>query len=144
MDTKILAQFSYNPDSGIISRRGRELHPKPNSSGYLRVGIGKKLYQYHRLAWLIATGEWPDGEIDHINRDKTDNRLNNLRVVGRSANALNIGPRKDSKSGLIGVNWHSGHSRWHGYFRGAYLGSFTTIFEAAAVRISAESSFISV
>lgn len=58
-------------------------------NGYKCVSYGGKTYKSHRVIWKIVTGEDPNGFVDHINRDKTDNRFENLRVVDKSVNALN-------------------------------------------------------
>jgi hypothetical protein len=57
--------------------------------GYETIGIKGKNYKSHRLAWMYVYGKWPEIEIDHINRIKTDNRICNLRDVTRSINNLN-------------------------------------------------------
>lgn len=63
------------------------------NTGYVAVGIifnGKtRLYMAHRVVWLIHHGQWPDGEIDHINRIRDDNRIENLRLASRSQNCQN-------------------------------------------------------
>jgi hypothetical protein len=76
-----------------------------HSRGYWVVTVDGRIYKAHRLAWLYAHGNWPDGEIDHINLVKTDNRLSNLRVVTRSENTSNRSrARVDNKLGLLGVS----------------------------------------
>lgn len=57
--------------------------------GYLFGAIGGKNVYAHRVIWALLNGEWPDGEVDHINRDKSDNRPSNLRVVTHRENRLN-------------------------------------------------------
>ncbi len=58
-------------------------------NGYLSLIVGGKEYSAGRLAWLLHYGIWPDGEIDHINGNRIDNRIFNLRIVTRSENAIN-------------------------------------------------------
>jgi hypothetical protein len=76
-------------------------------AGYLKTRMGGKQTSLARYIWLLHTGDWPQQEIDHINRDKLDNRVANLRDVGRSENLRNrtplckLGERKSNKkSGL--------------------------------------------
>lgn len=75
------------------------------AKGYIANRIDQKPYQIHRLAWLWMTGEWPAGEIDHINGIKDDNRVANLRDVDGFINQQNkYKARKDNKStGVLGV-----------------------------------------
>ena len=76
-------------------------------SGYKMVTIhGRDIY-FHRVAFAIATGEWPSGEIDHINRVKDDNRIDNLRVVTRQENMKNF-PERVGKSGVSGIQVQNG------------------------------------
>lgn len=73
-------------------------------TGYKTVGLGGKNYLEHRVVWFLAHGQWPKGEIDHINRDKHDNRIENLRVVSKSQNARNRGLMKSNRTGVTGVS----------------------------------------
>ena len=73
--------------------------------GYLRVKLVGRHYMLHRLAWFIHTGEWPKHEIDHINGDRRDNRIANLRDVPKCINQQNQHKaRASSTTGLLGVS----------------------------------------
>lgn len=75
-----------------------------DARGYCVASIKYRKYKLHRLAWLLSYGVWPSADIDHINGDKTDNRIANLRLSSAKLNKENL--RKadtDSKSGLLGV-----------------------------------------
>lgn len=75
-----------------------------NSNGYVVIRCAGRLYHAHRIAWLFSYGFWPDGDIDHINGNPADNRLNNLRDVSRSVNQQNLRrARRDNATGLLGV-----------------------------------------
>jgi len=113
----------YDPLTGIFKRKIRtaQRHKVGDRAdflvnggglkGYHRVALDSQRYLAHRVAWLITYGDWPCGEIDHIDGDRTNNRIVNLRdVVGR-VNVQNIRlPRKFGSSGYLGVHAHQG--RW--------------------------------
>lgn len=74
--------------------------------GYRMVRIDGKPHMCHRLAWLLSTGQWPNIFIDHIDEDKSNNRLSNLRQADKSLNQLNQSKANiDSGTGLRGVTW---------------------------------------
>ena len=83
--------LEYDPETGIIwdTRRNREAGCLQKSDGYRKIKVQGKCYYGGPLAWYLYWGEWPNGEIDHINRVRDDNRLCNLRVVDRSKQMLN-------------------------------------------------------
>jgi hypothetical protein len=98
---------NYDEDTGAFTWRisrvgcaaGTKLGVVPHRNGYLRIGIMRKRYLAHRLAWLYVHGEWPPEEIDHINRDRTDNRISNLRLATRRQNSQNNSRRGIAKNG---------------------------------------------
>lgn len=83
----------------------------PNSDGYLKVRVGRKDYAVHRVIWFLANGTWPV-EIDHINGDKSDNRIANLRDVSHSQNMANKRRYSTNKSGQAGVSWEAQKRLW--------------------------------
>lgn len=91
--------LSYDSSTGVfVWKHPQSNRVAPNSVagsasspiGYLRLGIDGKLYFAHRLAWLYVYGHWPDGEIDHIDGDRLNNRIDNLRIVNRRENSRNM------------------------------------------------------
>jgi uncharacterized protein YeaC (DUF1315 family) len=80
--------------------------------GYLWVNTKNTGYLAHRLIWAFHNGEWPDGCIDHINGDRSDNSMVNLRVVTHSENNKNAAMRKDNTSGHTGVSWSKPQNKW--------------------------------
>jgi len=102
--------------------------------GYRYIKINRKSYQAHRLAWLYVYGKFPELDLDFINRDTLDNRIENLREATKAQNAFNSGSRRDGK--LKGAYWHKRTKRWSAaiYLRGKHmwLGNFATEQEAHA------------
>ena len=88
--TYVRSILEYKPESGIfLWRHNGKIAGGKTGRGYFRVYIDGKHYASHRLAWLYAHGHWPNGQIDHINRDPGDNRIANLRDVSASENCKN-------------------------------------------------------
>jgi hypothetical protein len=92
--------IDYNPETGEMRRNTthkRWMNRPPGSAdkdGYTILRVGGRLFRAHRLAWLLHYGEWPDGDIDHVNGIRTDNRISNLRECNAMQNAQNrIGQR---------------------------------------------------
>lgn len=83
-----------------------------NGEGYVQVSFLGRLYKAHHLAWLLATGEWPQEHIDHINGNRSDNRLANLRLASAAQNACNRSISKNNTSGFPGVSWKSSKRKW--------------------------------
>ena len=86
---KLQAVFKYNPETGILTRKGEAVGCRGNGCGYT-VKIDYVLYRVARIIWKLHTGKDP-GEmyVDHINRDPYDNRWKNLRLVTQAQNQMN-------------------------------------------------------
>jgi len=115
----LMSILEYNKDTGIFkwtksigSRSVVGEKAGCMSEGYVKIKIYGKKYFAHRLAWLFIEGYFPENEIDHINRNPSDNRWVNLRHVGRLCNIRNSGKRKDNSSGVTGVSWDRSNGKW--------------------------------
>jgi hypothetical protein len=109
--------------------------------GYLHGKILGMGFLAHRIAWACHYGEWPTNEIDHVNGDRTDNRIENLRSCDRSENARNCAIRKDNTSGHVGVHFNKLHGTWNATSCGRHIGSYSTKEEAVAARKAAPEKY---
>ena len=133
----------YTPETGQFtwaktrpkSRAGQEagyLH----KSGYIHIEIFGKYYAAHRLAWFYMTQKWPKDQIDHINRNKKDNRFNNLRECSNGQNRANS--KTKNKHGFKGLSFKKWMTKkpWQAQIthkkKVIYLGCFATVEEAHA------------
>ena len=156
--TRLKALLSYNSETGVFVWL-QQRHPRyPIGSqagisetrvpgyGYIIISLDGIPYKAHRLAWLYVHGEMPAAIVDHINRDKTDNRIANLRLATRSENARNTNRRRDNTSGTTGVVFLPKTNRWAAKLTvnswNRFLGSFATKEEAIAARLKAEKELL--
>jgi len=132
----------YNPETGeftwLVSRGNQFSKPGMKAGfkdtyGHLGIEIDGKRYLSHRLAWLYIYGQWPDHQIDHINRIRDDNRLVNLRDVLGVVNAKNKGNYRNNTTGFKGVTIKNGRFIAQITIAGKckYLGSFATAEKAS-------------
>lgn len=112
-----------------------------DKNGYRRVSVNRKTICIHQLVAMAFLGHRPCGMklvVDHINKDKTDNRPDNLQIVSVRHNARN---RKNTTSKYQGVSWHKGMGKWQSRIRidgkQKYLGAFDSEFEAYGAYLSA-------
>lgn len=121
--------LKYDPENGFFywrKKRVKRIQDKTwntkhsgkktgyvRKNGYLSLILGGKEYSAGRVAWLLHYGIWPCGEIDHINGDRIDNRILNLRLVNRSENAINKRKlQSNNTSGFKGVWKRKNLDRW--------------------------------
>jgi len=144
----------YNPETGVFTRlvdtgpnaKAGDVVGSKNNNGYLRVVLDGKLYALHRLAVVYMTGKMPEGDVDHANGDKADNRWSNLRPCSRAQNMANSKRQVNNKSGFKGVCYDArGQKKWRAQISVAnkkvYLGSFDTAQDAHLAYIAAANKF---
>ena len=109
----------YDSESGVfqwISRRNKvkagDVAGRPAIGGYIRICIDGSAHMAHRLAWFYVHGVWPAGQIDHINRKGSDNRIANLRDCTASQNQHNRSIPRSNTSGYLGVSWCKKNEKW--------------------------------
>lgn len=111
-------------------------------NGYTAIAIKNKKYYAHRLAILMVTGKWPNHQVDHVNGDRSDNRLCNIREASQYENMQNC-TFSTNNSGYTGVSFKAKTIRWiaqiNAYGKQIYLGSFKTKEEAAKAYLKAKS-----
>jgi Demerecviridae HNH endonuclease len=133
-----LAEYvSYCPQSGIVTWKVAPRYAirvgdpvtSLNSYGYVQACIARRPYLAHRIGWALTHGEWPAVMIDHINGDRADNRIVNLRLATGAQNQANRTARKDSKTGLRGVRFDKKTGKFSAQIQ---VGGFDTAEEAHA------------
>lgn len=120
---------------------GRPAFATMMANGYLKGRFDGVEVLSHRVAWALMSGAFPDGDIDHINGVRSDNRARNLRECDRATNLQNTRFR-GNKTGVLGVSWHKASGLFHARIevRGKVhsLGYFRDLSEAQTARLSAE------
>jgi hypothetical protein len=142
--------LNYDPATGaftwIIRKRGISKKEAGSISGrgYKTLMINKYNYTASRLAWIMHYGVQPDGQVDHINHDRSDNKIENLRVVTNQQNQMNRRYTGNS-SGVIGVCLVKKDGRWKSHIkvdgRLINLGEYKDIEEAISIRLCAEDHY---
>ncbi len=135
---ELLSALAYQPDSGVFTwKKTGAIAGGPNFDGYIKIKVHQRWYLAHRLAWFYVHGIWPTQLIDHINGDRVDNRIANLRDVSNSVNRQNAKvANADSKTGVLGVTLRKSKSkpRYQAQIavngKNKYLGIFDTEGEA--------------
>ena len=129
--------LNYDLETGIFTwiknpNGNKKLRSTIRQDGYKVIGFKYGKYLVHRLAWFYVYGKWPENQIDHINGNKSDNRICNLRTVTNRQNSSN---RYMHRYGhLVGTAFHQQTQKWlaHIYVNGknTHIGSFDTAIEA--------------
>lgn len=152
-------RLRYEPDTGKLywlscphrsaawnaRYAGREAFSSKDRHGYRQTNLDGSVLRAHRVAWVLAYGEWPEADIDHVNHDRADNRLRNLRKATRSENLRNTRLPPRNTSGVCGVSWSKKSAKWradiHHDGKQRFLGHFDEFDDAVAARKAAERQF---
>lgn len=130
--------LNFNPETGLFTwKRPRrrckvgDVAGSPHAMGYLQIGVAQQKFLVHRLAWFYVHGVWPPEQIDHIDGNRTNNAISNLRLASRSDNQCNRGVSRNNTTGRKGVRFEArkglwraeiqyrGERKWLGYFDNA-------------------------
>lgn len=126
----------YNKDTGLfifkVTRGGISAGTVAGTantvSGYIYIKIDRNMYLAHHLAWFCTYGTWPAEQLDHINCNPADNRIDNLRLLCGAINSANAKKRNDNTSGFKGVVFHTRSEKFYAQIcingRIRHLGSF--------------------
>ena len=152
-------RLRYEPETGKLYWRefagcerrwnsryaGTEAFTATNGKGYRMGRIDGAAYQAHRVAWAMHYGSDPEGQIDHINHNRQDNRADNLRDVASGINQKNMSRPRTNTSGVVGVYWYARHAKWMASIKAEgtliYLGYFADKADAVAARKAAEARY---
>lgn len=145
--------LNYDAETGVFTRRIASGTAKAGDvagcerpDGYQYISVDGKQYLAHRLAWLYVHGELPADHTDHIDRDRRNNRISNLRPATVSQNILNSSRSKKNTSGHKGVYWSRVRAKWIAQIcvdrKPINLGGFDCIAAAIAARKAAETEFM--
>lgn len=142
--------FNYDPDTGGLTwkkspgggTKSGENTGRTLVKGYRHLRFRGVRYAEHRVIWLLLNGYFPEHEVDHINRNREDNRLVNLREVTRACNSKNIGIKNSNTSGVTGVYYSNQRGKWVAQIRTEgkqyNLGRFLSLTSAVKARHEAE------
>jgi hypothetical protein len=141
--TRLRELLDYDPLTGMFRyrtslRRGWSGKVAGKAGGYRLIVIDGEKFRAARLAWLYMTGNWPDEDVDHIDRNRSNDAWNNLRSATRSQNMANTYRYSSNTSGYRGVTWDNFTGKWRAQvfrnYRNFYCGLHDTPEEAAQAR----------
>lgn len=133
MEGLILKSLRYDPLTGIIIRSNTGMPAGFNDNGYLSLKVKNKKYLAHRIAWLFVYGEFPSGPIDHIDCNRKNNAIRNLRVGSDGINQQN-------SNKFVGVTRSRGRFKAQISIKGKSktIGIFDTFDDARSAYLSAK------
>jgi hypothetical protein len=124
---------------------GREAFTAVDGKGYRHGSLDYTYVRLHRALWAMTYGAWPKDDIDHVDGDRSNNDISNLRLVTASDNQRNQKRYKNNTSGHTGVSWYKPYSKWRATIclngKHKHLGYFDTAEEAAKAREKASNTY---
>lgn len=131
--------FDYNKETGELlwKYRPKRFYKESlvagciNTLGYVQVSYQKKQYLAHRLIWEIVFGEPPAGWIDHVDGDRSNNRIENLRIATPKQNSWNRKANRGTSSKFKGVYYYKNYDKWYTRYSSTHIGYFDTEEQAA-------------
>ena len=142
--------ISYDPETGEMYRKKcffKKMANKPagnvGSRGYLQLSVEGNTYPLHRIAWMYMYGKLPDGQIDHIDGNRQNNKISNLRDITQSENLQNLrSAKRSNKVGMLGVSFHAPMGKWKARIKTngvqTHLGYFNSPEEAHKAYLAAK------
>jgi hypothetical protein len=139
----LLSILDYDSESGVFvwkvnrgSNQTKGTVAGYLTHGYIKISINRKRLYAHRLAWFYHYGVWPEFHIDHIDLDKSNNSISNLREATNGQNMQNGSLRKDNESGYKGVCFDKARNKYIAQIgfnnENIMIGRFKTLKEARA------------
>ena len=142
----------YDPESGVFtwlkkySPKSTRIHVGQQAGGlgrdgYIRINIAGVTVGAHRLAFLYMDGYLPEQSVDHVNRNRADNRWANLREATQQCQMRNKSMMRNNSSGITGIYWCKVKRKWRveiGEQRSRFVGLFSDLLDAAYARFAAE------
>lgn len=144
---RLMELFNYDSSTGKITWRVAHNNRCPIGSeagwwskGYRVLTVDRERIPAHQAVWMIVYGQWPLSDLDHIDTDKANNRISNLREATMSQNLANANRRSDNQSGFKSVHWHNTRNKWTAQIniggKRRHLGLFATAAEAHAAYVA--------
>lgn len=147
---RLLELLNYDTETGAFAWKVSTSNRAPvgsragtdHGNGYRVITIDHCTHYAHHLAWLFVYGEYPNQEMDHIDGDRSNNRVSNLRYGTHAQNMQNLSLRNTNKSGMTGVSWLKNYGKWEAYITVNYkkinLGYYDDLQKAGAAYLSAK------
>lgn len=111
--------FSYDANTGLLTRKvtmgcraAGDIVSCLEAKGYLRVNVDGYRYKVHQVVWFINYGQWPASQIDHRDRNPSNNRIDNLRLATNQENGANRGKNRNNTSGAKGICLLAASGKW--------------------------------
>lgn len=144
--------LEYNPLTGkftsLVNSKARKIGAVLGTisvDGYVVIRFNGKIVPAHRLAFLYMTGEWPPMFVDHIDRDRTNNKWENLRLADWTINNRNRSVQRNNTSGVVGVSWDKISNKWYATIcvdgKMIGIGRYTLKEDAISARKDAEEKY---